>query len=87
MARRNLQPYWVKLIFDYVNNWHVDHFCRPHFDGAGLGLRVMNPRYLELSGPKITVGNHVHFMALYDKPVRLAVFEGLGLGESRRSGP
>jgi len=38
----------------------------------------MNPRYLDISGAKITLGRHVHFMALRDKPVRLAVFEGLG---------
>jgi acetyltransferase-like isoleucine patch superfamily enzyme len=38
----------------------------------------MYPRHLQVSGPKITVGDHVHFMALPDKPVRLAVFEGLG---------
>ena len=38
----------------------------------------MNPGSLEISGPKITVGNHVHVMALKDKPVRLAVFDGLG---------
>lgn len=38
----------------------------------------MNPSGLDISGPKITVGNHVHFMALKDKHVRLAVFDGLG---------
>ncbi|MCB1692501.1 MAG: acyltransferase [Pseudomonadales bacterium] len=38
----------------------------------------MYPRHLEISGPHICVGDHVHFMALPDKPIRLAVFEGLG---------
>jgi acetyltransferase-like isoleucine patch superfamily enzyme len=38
----------------------------------------MNPRHLQISGPNIHVGDHVHIMALADKPVRLAVFEGLG---------
>jgi len=78
MARKNQQPYWLKRIFDKCNGLYVDHFCRPQFDACGIGLRVMNPRYLEVSGPKITIGEHVHFMALRDKPVRLAVFEGLG---------
>jgi len=78
LARRNLQPVWLKRIFDYCNGRYVDHFCKPQFDGVGEGLRVMNPRYLEISGPKISLGRHVHFMALRDKPVRLAVFEGLG---------
>lgn len=78
MARRNLQPIWLKQICDHLNSLYVTHFCQPHFDFVGKGLRVMNPRYLEISGPRISVGNDVHFMALRDKPVRLAVFEGLG---------
>ena len=60
MSRKSLQPYWLKRIFDKCNGVYVDHFCRPHFDASGIGLRVMNPRYLEVSGPKITVGEHVH---------------------------
>lgn len=78
MSRKNLQPYWLKKVFDHLNEIYVNYYCRPHFDSTGIGLRVMNPRYLEISGPRISVGDHVHFMALRDKPVRLAVFEGLG---------
>lgn len=76
--RRDHRPYWLKRAFDHANAWYVERFVRPHFDGAGTDLRVMGPRHLQVSGPKITVGDHVHFMALPDKPVRLAVFEGLG---------
>ena len=78
MARRNLQPYWVKKSLDWLNGLYVDYFCLPHFDAVGKRLKVMNPQYLEVSGPKITLGNDVHIMALRDKPVRLAVYEGLG---------
>ncbi|MFT7689046.1 MAG: acetyltransferase-like isoleucine patch superfamily enzyme [Candidatus Azotimanducaceae bacterium] len=78
VARRNLQPYWLKRSLDVFNSFYVEHFCLPHFDSTGKGIRVMNPRYLEVSGPKITLGNDVHIMALRDKPVRLAVYEGLG---------
>jgi len=78
LARNNLQPFWLKKLFDRLNAIYVDSFCRPHFDSSGIDLRVMNPRFLEISGPKISVGDHVHFMALRDAPVRLAVFEGLG---------
>lgn len=38
----------------------------------------MNPRSLELSGADIYVGDHVHFMALADMKVRIAVFGGTG---------
>lgn len=76
--RRNHQPFWLKSIRDRMNAWYVNHFIRPEFDAAGYDLRVMTPRHLEISGPNIRVGDHVHFMALPDKPVRLAVFDGLG---------
>ncbi|MFT4798353.1 MAG: acetyltransferase-like isoleucine patch superfamily enzyme [Candidatus Azotimanducaceae bacterium] len=78
MTRRNRQPFWLKSIRDRINGWYVNHFIRPEFDAAGYDLRVMTPRSLDISGPNIRVGDHVHFMALPDKPVRLAVFEGLG---------
>jgi hypothetical protein len=78
LTRRNRQPFWLKSIRDRINGWYVNHFIRPEFDAAGYDLRVMTPRSLDISGPNIRVGDHVHFMALPDKPVRLAVFEGLG---------
>lgn len=76
--RRDHRPYWLKKLFDHGNAFYVEHFVRPQFDAAGTDLRVMGPRSLQISGPSISVGDHVHFMALPDKPVRLAVFEGLG---------
>ncbi len=38
----------------------------------------MGPRHFQISGPGISIADHVHVMALPDKPVRLAVYEGLG---------
>jgi len=76
--RKDHRPYWLKHWLDRANQLYVDRYVRPQFDACGAGMRVMNPRHLEVSGPKIHVGEHVHFMALPDKPVRLAVFEGLG---------
>lgn len=76
--RHDLRPLWIKRCFDTANQLYVDHFCRPQFDASGVDLRVMYPRHLEVSGPRITVGDHVHIMALPDKPVRLANFQALG---------
>ncbi|MEX0942475.1 MAG: acyltransferase [Pseudomonadales bacterium] len=76
--RRDHRPFWLKLLFERANRFYIDRYIRPQFDSSGIDLRVMYPRYLEISGPKIVVGDHVHFMALPDKPVRLSVFEGLG---------
>ena len=76
--RNDHRPYWLKQVSDWANQRYVDAVCRPQFDASGVDLRVFNPRHLQISGPNIRVGDHVHFMALADKPVRLAVFEGLG---------
>ena len=78
MTRRDHQPFWLKSLRDRGNKAYVDHFIRPGFDAAGQDLRVMFPRYLDISGINIRAADHVHFMALRDKPIRLAVFDGLG---------
>ena len=76
--RNDHRPNWLRKFQTYVNTTYVNRYVRPHLDAAGIDLRVINPRHLEISGAGITVGDHVHFMALADKPVRLAVFENLG---------
>ncbi len=76
--RRDRRPYWLKAAFDRMNTMYVDHFVRPALDGSGVDFRVYGPRHLDISGPNISVGDHVHIMALADKPVRLSNFEALG---------
>ena len=78
MSRRDHQPFWLKTVRDRLNQAYVNHFIRPGFDASGQDLRVMFPRHLDISGTNIKVADHVHFMALRDKPIRLAVFESLG---------
>ncbi len=76
--RRDNRPHWVKKMFDRLNDAYIRHFIHPQLDGAGIDLRVHGARYCHISGPHISVGDHVHMMALADKPIRLAVYEGLG---------
>ena len=76
--RRDNRPYWLKQVMDAMNQFMVDRFLVPQFDSVGTDFKVMNPRHLQLSGPNIHVGDHVYVTALYDSPVRLAVFDGLG---------
>ena len=76
--RKDHRPDWLRKAHTFINDKYIDLYVRPHLDESGIGMRVMNPRHLEISGTNIKVGNHVHFMALQDKPVRLAVFENLG---------
>lgn len=76
--RKDHRPFWLKTTMDRINQWYVDWRIRPQLDHAGIDFRVLYPRHLQITGPKVRVHNHVHIMALYDRPVRLSVFEGLG---------
>lgn len=78
MSRRNHQPFWLNQVLSKANQWYVKNRLEPQLDGCGEDFRAILARYLEISGPNIRVGNHVHVTALRDKPVRLSVFEGLG---------
>jgi len=69
LTRRHHQPFRLKSIRDHMHGGYVNHFIRPEFDAAGCDLGVMTPRSLDISGPNIRIGDHVHFMALPDKPV------------------
>ncbi len=53
-------------------------FCRrilvPQFDAIGIEPDFRNPRYIELVGPRIRVGDHFHCMATPDGHVRLVTW-------------
>lgn len=76
--RKDHRPYWLKVLMDRLNQRYVDWRIRPQLDFSGRDFRVMYPRHLQVTGPRVHIGDHVHVMALYDRPVRLSVFEGLG---------
>lgn len=76
--RKDNRPYWIKSVMDRINQAYVDWRIRPQLDQVGQDFRVLFPRHLQISGPNVCIGDHVHIMALYDRPVRFAVFEGLG---------
>lgn len=76
--RRDHRPYWLKRLQDRYYHFLVSHFLAPQLDVVGNDFEVWHPRYLEISGPNIKIGNHVHVMALRDSPVRLSVFGGEG---------
>lgn len=76
--RRDHRPLWLKQWMDHANSRFVSHFVAPQLESVGIDFRVMNPRHLEISGTGIHIGRHVHIMALPDRPVRLASFQGTG---------
>ncbi len=72
------RPHWLKILSDRINEVIVNLYVKPQLASVGRDFRVMNPRHFQVSGPDIHIKDHVYVMSLYDSPVRLAVFEGLG---------
>jgi acetyltransferase-like isoleucine patch superfamily enzyme len=76
--RRDLRPYLLHRLQTRWQTWWVNHFLQPQLDVCGVGLQVIEPRHLQISGPHVRLGNHVHIMTLREAPVRLSVFEEMG---------
>jgi acetyltransferase-like isoleucine patch superfamily enzyme len=80
--RRDHRPYWLHRLTDRLSRAYVAHIVTPQFDAAGEGLQIIRPRDVEVIGPNIRVGRHVHINAARGHPVKLCVwFEGARLGK------
>ena len=76
--RRDSRPYRLhRLQSSWQDAW-IRHFIKPQLDECGEGLQVIGPRHLQISGPHVRLGHHVHVMTLPEAPVRLSVFDGMG---------
>lgn len=72
--RRDHRPYWMhKLWEDYENAW-ARHFLTPHFDALGRKPKIVQPWHVEVFGPNIRAGDHLHIIASRAEPVRLTVW-------------
>lgn len=59
-------------------------FLHPHFESVGEGTVFTNPWHVEVFGPSVYVGKHVHISATVDLKVRLSVWAAKpGLGRVR----
>ena len=60
---------------------HARHFLLPQFDAIGEGAAFLGPRYIEVIGPNIRAGRHLHANAERSNPVKICVwFSGERLG-------
>jgi acetyltransferase-like isoleucine patch superfamily enzyme len=80
-VRRDHRPYWLHQLTDKARRAYVQRVLTPQFDAVGVGLQVIRPRDVEIIGPNIRLGHHVHINAARGHPVKLCVwFEGERLG-------
>jgi acetyltransferase-like isoleucine patch superfamily enzyme len=64
-----------------MSRGYARHFLHPQFDALGEGAAFLGPRYVEVIGPSIRAGKHVHINAERAHPVKLCVwFSGERLG-------
>lgn len=80
--RRDHRPYAVKKLFLRWQQYYVQRFLRPQFDGLGRGHHFMRPWHVELFGAPITLGDYATVIACADARIRLCVWpdrEGEGL--------
>jgi acetyltransferase-like isoleucine patch superfamily enzyme len=80
-VRRDHRPYWLHQLTDKARRAYVQRVLTPQFDAVGEGLQMIRPREVEIIGPNIRLGRHVHINAARGYPVKLCVwFEGERLG-------
>jgi acetyltransferase-like isoleucine patch superfamily enzyme len=80
-VRRDHRPYWLHRLTDRARRGYVDRVLKPQFERVGEGLQIIRPHEVEVIGPNIRLGRHVHINAAAGHPVKLCVwFEGERLG-------
>jgi acetyltransferase-like isoleucine patch superfamily enzyme len=72
--RQDHRPYFIKKLSETLNRVYAERFLYPHFDQVGTGCRLTNPKWFEVNGPGIRLGDHIHMMATRDNPVRFSVW-------------
>ncbi len=82
--RKDLRPYWVKRIYLLYRSWYAEHFLRPCFEHLGQHGTYMNPWYVQVAGPNITLGDCATVIGDVDKRVSIAVW-GRAPGQGRIS--
>lgn len=68
--RREHRPLYWKRLERFIDAKYAEHFLVPQFDAVGQGCGFSNPRYIEVIGPRVTLGDYVQIAALRDASVR-----------------
>lgn len=74
--RRDHRPLLLHKINKTWTELYAKHYLNPQFDTVGIGSRYINPYYIEINGPHIHLGDHVHMMAKKENPICLTSYTG-----------
>jgi acetyltransferase-like isoleucine patch superfamily enzyme len=73
-VRRDHRPLFVKRAAEAFSDFYAQRYVHPQFDAIGVGSKFINPRYFQVNGPRIRVGERLHSMATRERPIQLTVF-------------
>lgn len=68
------RPYYFKKFHEGYRRWYTKKFLAPQFAQLGRGGVFMSPRYVEVFGGPIVIGDYVHVIATADRKVRFTVW-------------
>lgn len=72
--RRDHRPTWLRSTEMRFAAWWTGHFLAPQFEALGEGALVPRPWHVQVMGPGISAGRHVHIHAERHLPVRLSTW-------------
>jgi len=72
-VRRDHRPFFVKRAFAAVSDLYARCYVYPQLDAIGQGCSFINPRYFQVNGPRIRIGDRMHCMATRERPIQLTV--------------
>jgi acetyltransferase-like isoleucine patch superfamily enzyme len=75
--RRDHRPYFIKRLDITFQQWYANRFLRPQFEYLGKGTLFLGPRYVEVFGWPIVLGDYANVVAIPDKRVRLTVWSNI----------
>jgi len=85
--RKDRRPYWMKKLYENIQDKYFKHFVKPGFEYIGKGCYAIKPWHIELFGSPVKGGKFINFIAAGDKKIRLTVWtdcentKGIELGD------
>lgn len=72
--RRDHRPYWMHAFWEAYENGWTRRFLAPHFETLGENAKVVRPWNVEVFGPNVSAGDHLHVVSRTDQPVSFTVW-------------
>jgi len=79
-------PYWLRTLWLRVTQWYARHYRLVLCESHGEGIRMENPRHINISGPGVHIGHWAAISAQPDASVHLSCWPFLD-GDDANSKP